>query len=84
MYYDIQQKHLAVLSYIYFFYFIFIFFFYFIFFFCKILNLHGVYMVIQLKYGNNDQNQNRLFSDSYFRTLITPDCKVEHKVSAAL
>ena len=47
-----QQKHSAVLSYILF---IIIFFF----FFCEILNLH-VYIIIQLKYDNNDHPRIRI------------------------
>ena len=44
-----------------------------------------VYIIIQLKYGNNNDPRIRIvkFGDSYFRILVTPDCKFDLKVSAA-
>ena len=34
--------------------------------------IYIVYIIIQLKYGNTDQNQNRLIGDNYFHIFVTP------------
>ena len=44
-----------------------------------------VYIIIQLKFGNTTPVRIRiaLFGASYFRILVTPDCKFDLKLSAA-